>query len=61
MYIYISLLLTWCVLLLRSCNPKRIFELELVTNGDFIYAKFGKEASIMGISEEGKKKDTLVF
>ena len=60
-YIYISLLLTGCVLLLRSCNPKRIFELELVTSGDFIYTESGKKASIMGISEEGKKKDTLVF
>lgn len=59
--IYISLLLTGCVLLLRSCNPKRIFELELVTSGDFIYTESGKKASIMGISEEGKKKDTLVF
>lgn len=59
--IYISLLLTGCVLVLRSCNPNKNFERRLVINGDFVYAKFGDEASIMGISEEGKKKDTLVF
>lgn len=59
--IYISLLLTGCVLLLRSCNPKRIVERGLITNGDFIYIESGNKASIMGISEEGKKKDTLVF
>ena len=35
--------------------------MELVTSGDFIYTESGKKASIMGISEDGKKKDTLVF
>ena len=59
--IYISLLLTGCVFLLRSCNPDRIIERRLITNGDFVYARLGNKASIMGISEEGKKKDTLVF
>lgn len=59
--IYISMVLTGCVLVLRSCNPNKNFERRLVINGDFVYAKFGDEASIMCISEEGKKKDTLVF
>lgn len=59
--IYISLLLTGCVLLLRSCNPNKNFERRLVINGDFVYAKFGDEASIMGISEEGKKERYLSF
>lgn len=32
-YIYISLLLTGCVLVLRSCNPNKNFERRLVING----------------------------
>ncbi len=55
------MVLTGCVFLLRSCNPDRIIERRLITNGDFVYARLGNKASIMGISEAGKKKDTLVF